>query len=717
MLTGMSINIKMQLWLTMVLMCLSAITAKAANTITIGDITTTPGEESIVELRLNNSYPIAALQLDIPMSSDADFSIVENSLTIGSHASDHKASVGIHGNTLTVMLYSLSLNPIPAGEGTILSFKVKTGEKAFSLTLTPNVLATDTEGNEVACECKSFSFSNLSAKAVLNTEKIDFGRVPIRSSYTRSISVGNAGTAPLQINGVKLSSGYLSVSSRLPVSVNPGGTAIIDICYSPEIRGKVSETAILESNSSSTRTLVEIEADPYAVNELLVSSVSANSGEEIAVPLTLKNMDPISGFSMEFDLQDTFEYVEDSFQLSSSRTINHQAIANKIGNKLVITCWSITDTPFKGSEGEIASMRLRPKSRNGISLTPASVVLAAVVNGKVMDVTSDIFGGYISVNAPDIRVSNSVSTGRTPITESVSTEITVMNYGSAPLIINRVVIDNENGYEADVDLVSRLPMEIKPLNMANLAIKCSGLYEGELKGVIQIYCNDPERELVNIQFDGVRYAPNFISGTSQSFSRKDESAWIDINLSNYDAVSGLQFDLIFDHSLFSPSDDWQFTSRAQSFSMQRREISADHSRYFVYSISNDEISPGEGALARIPLKFNNDIAEGDYQFTISDPVVSTTALTNKNSAIEPYHFNVNISDGSGIWLLSEEENLRIYPVDHGIIIEGLNENDEVRIYSVNGVLMKVEKGNSRVQNLDDGIYIVMAKGKRIKIKI
>jgi ankyrin repeat protein len=63
----------------------------------------------------------------------------------------------------------------------------------------------------------------LCAKALCNTDSIDYGRVPLKSTYTNSsLSITNIGNKDLVITGCTFSDSNFALTSTLPITITAG---------------------------------------------------------------------------------------------------------------------------------------------------------------------------------------------------------------------------------------------------------------------------------------------------------------------------------------------------------------------------------------------------------------------------------------------------------------------------------------------------------------
>ena len=390
--------------LYIVLFLCFGIGAWAGNTITISSEEGAPGDEVTVNVSMTNTDAVSSLQVSIPL--DENLTLVSGSGKKGERCTDHTVIVGVKDGVLNVFVYSVSMAEITGNDGVVATFKVKLGNQPATISMTPsNMVLTSSSGQQLDASATAGSVTIRCAKAQYSTTEVDFGRVPIRDTYSRTVTVKNVGNADLTITGLTFSDVNVFSSTTmasLPLTIVPGGSAQLNITYKPAERGNITRTLKVTCNSVSKLNTITLKAQPFAVNELHIQPASGNSDEEVTVSMTMNNMDAITGWQVEFTLPEQLEYVANSFVLSD-RHQDHVPIASLTGNVLRIIVYSGADTALTGDDGEIGSFKVKLVGRNGVKLTPTNTVLTATINGVIDNVVSAVYGGLITIKSPRIN--------------------------------------------------------------------------------------------------------------------------------------------------------------------------------------------------------------------------------------------------------------------------------------------------------------------------
>ena len=610
--------------LSVLLLCFG-MGARADNVVSIGTASGAPGDEVTVSIGLQNSDAVSSLQVSIPL--DERFSFVDGSASLGSRGNGHSVTAGVKDGEINIMVYSLGLAALAGNEGEVVTFRLKLGNQPSDIALTTSKLIVgDTSGNSLSATAQSGSVSIRCAKAQYSTMTVDFGSVPIRSTYTRNFTVTNVGNEPLEVTGLAFQNVMtkFSTSTQFPLTVAAGGSVSLNITYAPDERGTVSETVKVLCNSISKLNNISLTAEPFAVNELHVQPASGYSDETITVALQMNNMDGISGFQFEFNLPEALEFVPNSFALSG-RKQDHVVVSTVANGLLRIIGYSPSDKSLTGEDGELGTMQFVLRGRNNVTLKPSKAVLSATINNKVENVCSADYGATITIRSPRLSANSSLNMGRTPVTGDAVSNFVVRNYGNAPLTISRVLFDKEGFYFRE-----SLPLTIDASRNATLTVVYPSTEEGDYQTTMQIYSNDPEQRLWNVTVSGHRFAPNtLVFSAADIYPTQDLS--VNVSMSNYDAINGLQFDVEYPSAYFEPTDELVTTQRAAGLSVSQRIVGTNVVRYFFYSLSDAEIASGEGEIFTFKLRTTSTPPVGNYTLKITNVKLGTSGMENKYS--------------------------------------------------------------------------------------
>ena len=214
--------------------------------------------------------------------------------------------------------------------------------------------------------------------------------------------------------------------------------------------------------------------------------------------------------------------------------------------------------------------------------------------------------------------------GRVPITETRSTEINLINSGSAQLLIDEVVYSGES-----LSFPLELPLIIEPGSSTQSDITFTPSSLGIFNEDISIRNNSPdEQQIINISADV--FSPNFIRIEDKEVLR-DQTSNILLNLVNNDLIRAIQFDIQFPNGFILDSENINYTSILDDFTISNSEINDNQYRFIIYNLSDNTISEGDNTIFEMPVFIENIVSLGDYNFDISNVILSGNNNENVSS--------------------------------------------------------------------------------------
>lgn len=136
---------------------------------------------------------------------------------------------------------------------------------------------------------------------------------------------------------------------------------------------------------------------------------------------------------------------------------------------------------------------------------------------------------------------------------------------------------------------------------------------------------------------------------------------LELVLDNYDAISGLQFDLTLPEG-FDPTQTISF-GRADGFSANFNRTGANTVRYFIYSLGGSQIVRGNDAIMHLPFTYPTDLDNGFYSFSASAVKLSNERMEERSSVITTIGGSVDL-----VRLGDLNEDKQINTVDFELMI-------------------------------------------------
>lgn len=613
-----------KLFISSLLLCL-CLGVKAQNIVSLSSVSGNPYSEVEVSVSLQNSDDITAFELSIPLTDMTKY--VEGSATLSANRSNgHAISADARDNKLTILIYSMALAPLNGSEGELCSFKLKLGREPANYTLTPEVLLGDASGNSIEGSAESGVVTILTPKIEVTTPSIDYGSVPIRSTYNKTLTIKNVGTEPLEITDIAFDRSDIS-ASQTTVTIAPQTSQNVTLLYSPMERGSVECNVTITSNAiNSTEGKATVKAKPYSVNELHVQRVQGVSDEEVTVVLKMNNMEPIVAAQCNFTMPDQLVYVEGS-AMAGSRCSETDHVAQGImqGKNLTLLLYSPTNSALPEGDGEFITFKVRLNGTSGsYRLNPLDVVLS---NATMENMTSATTSNYVVIQSPKFSGNNSLSFGSTPVTEKALAKYSIYNNNAnVNLVISDVAFLAE-GYAVE----SELPMTIAPRKTQYLEISYTPTVEGDYSTTMQVYTNDPQNRMKSVALSGSIYEPNSLSISGDNTK---EGYDVSVSMDNYTDIVAIQMNVNWLEGMKTSSSAMTISERLKNHSYLVTDADNGTYQILIYSMNNTPIPNNTGELFTLSYTAEEGVEYKDSEITINSIVLSDASGKNYVSSNE-----------------------------------------------------------------------------------
>ena len=570
----------------LIVLCVCPLWVLASNTLSLSSASGHPSDIVKIEASMSGAEEVVACEWRIPLGQYLSY--VPNSAVLNTTRSNgHSITAASYNDTLIVSIYSISLKPIIGTEGVLFSFQLTLGSEPATYTLTPEVLLSDENGSSISASIQSGAVTILSPKISVITSQIDFGHIPIRDTYTRTLQVQNVGNEDLHISDAIISAGALSLPQS-KWTIAAGQTQSITLTYKPIVRGTISETIRFRSDAINDADVfqankVTIVADPFSVNELHVVGASGISDDTVTISLRVNNMEPLVGAQCSFKLPTALEYVANSATIAD-RCSRHSLVSSIQADTLTLMLYSLLNDTIEGYNGDILTFRLKLNGTSGsYALNPIDVMLSNITEENM---TSAIYGAYVEIQSPRLSAPTEIDLGSSSITEIVSSKYTISNYGNAELVIDRI-----NFLSEGFAISESLPLRIAPWQSETITISYTPTIEGDYAAIMQVYSNDPINRMHTVSLFGHIFEPNVVTLDGELLT--DETYLIHVSLSNYTPIVGLQMDF---HSIPGSSPNFVPSIRLANHTSLMTPIGEGEYRILIYSISNEPIVGSVGEI-------------------------------------------------------------------------------------------------------------------------
>jgi hypothetical protein len=124
----------------------------------------------------------------------------------------------------------------------------------------------------------------------LQSTSVAFGSVALNNATTQSVTLTSSGTAPLTIQAAKVAgAGFSGPGLGLPVTLNPGQTAMLQLQFDPTTAGTATGSVSLSSNASNA---------PAATLALSGTGVQSSYAVDLTWQAPGSSADPVTGYNI-----------------------------------------------------------------------------------------------------------------------------------------------------------------------------------------------------------------------------------------------------------------------------------------------------------------------------------------------------------------------------------------------------------------------------------
>ena len=628
------------------------LTATATNTVILTSAQGHPGDEVEIAVKLSNTDNVTAFEIHVPLSEMLSY--VSGSAVLNTERSDgHAITAAEKDGKLKIVIHSFSLKAIKGSEGELCRFKLKLGKEPANYDLEPKVVMSSPIGQSLTASVQNGTVTLLSPKIEILTPEIDYGRVPIRSNYTKTLQIRNSGNEPLDITNIAFDRNDL-VASPATCTISAGSTQDIVVTYSPMLRGDVISNVTISSNAINPKVgKAMIKAQPFSVNELHVQRVEGVSDEEVTVVLKMNNMEPIAGAQCSFQLPKELVYVDGSAEVGAlCDNTDHIVSASIKDGMLTLLLLSTTNSVIPESDGELMKFNVRLNGKSGwYRIDPKNVILGNVTSENMVSATS---GEYVVIKSPTYKGNSTLNMGGIAVTDKQTATYSISNTGSVDLVVDRVAFLAE-GYAVETEL----PITISPYQSKSITVSYTPTAEGEHKTTMQVYSNDPTNRMFSVAVCGQVYEPNTININGENTKNGYRFAF---GLDNYTDIVAVQMNINWLPGMKTSTEKLIKSDRLKNHSYLLTDLGDGKYQLLVYSMNNTPIVGTTGKLFTLDYEATEGTEYRDTELQVTNIVLSDANGTNyasERSAHAKAEFKytlgdvnndgvVNVSDAIGV---------------------------------------------------------------------
>lgn len=333
-----------------------------------------------ISLTMNNMEPIVAVQCAFLLPTELVYE--KNSFSLCAPREDgHIALSSMHGDTLSLYIYSPTNKPLKANSGELATFRLRLNGNSNAYSLIPmDVVLSNANSENMLSAAFEGSVSIQSPQ--LNCENnMRFTDAPVTEVAYTTLLIRNYGDAPLLIERATfLAEGY-SIVDTLPLSISPWSEAPFTVAYSPKQEGDFSTTMNLYTNDPTMRMkTIAVSGHIYEPNSLSATG-TAMPNDAYSLSVSLSNYSDI--VAAQFDIHWLAEMTTSQTQCTPSpRLQQHNYSVTDINDSTYrVLVYSMANTPIAGHDGELLQLLYTPKNQQsvnycGIPFTIDNIVLS-----------------------------------------------------------------------------------------------------------------------------------------------------------------------------------------------------------------------------------------------------------------------------------------------------------------------------------------------------
>jgi len=163
----------------------------------------------------------------------------------------NSAAISGAGFTIGSQAFPVTLNPQQSITLQVQFKPTATGTASGQITVNSN----STSGG-TAVVALSGTGTTASSQLTVSSTSLNFGSIAVNTATTLSVTLKSTGTTAVTVNSASIAgNGFSTVGGSFPITLNPSGTATIQVQFKPTAGGAATGTLTISSNASSGGTL------------------------------------------------------------------------------------------------------------------------------------------------------------------------------------------------------------------------------------------------------------------------------------------------------------------------------------------------------------------------------------------------------------------------------------------------------------------------------
>ncbi|MGA7160982.1 MAG: T9SS type A sorting domain-containing protein, partial [Bacteroidota bacterium] len=446
-------------------------------------------------------------------------------------------------------------------------------------------------------------------------------------------------------------------------SIGSGLLITRSLQFRPVVKGVKNGVMTLRCNDPKDSVkLLTVHGFAYAVNEIHVGSVSARSGHPGMLTLSVNNMEQFSALQCEILLPSSMKYFYGS-AVFIGRNVDHSISADTIsGNILQIVCYSPTNTPFLGNDGDVAELQFEIDGQGGTYPLPVTQAIIADSTGK--NILSASYEGQLRIASPQIQLTTStLSLGSVSIFDTARATLQIGNIGDDTLKVSTATMTDPS-----YAIETVLPICVPPASSELLNIRFHNGTRGTFSTPMTLVHNDVSHNPSHVTTTALTFIPNTLKVVSTVGSPLDTVS-VSLALDNGEPITALQCDLhVPAGAIFIPGS-LVTSSRSSTHSLSSSVLSNGALRVIMFSLTQATFTGSTGDVARFQIVL--PATEGSTEITLDNVIISNTANQNVVSSTVDGNVDTYIACAKGSCLPSAGVASRFFlaPTDLHVVAD------------------------------------------------
>ena len=358
----------------------------------------------------------------------------------------------------------------------------------------------------------------------------------------------------------------------------------------------------------------------FGQNTLFIQAVETGTNADFDLNVSLQNQDNIAALQFDINYNASAFTLLSGHELTVTAPRHTYAVSSPSVGIVRVIIYSASNAVINSGSGFLFRLKMKSNTLPGnfgfnFTNTVASCATSAALT--ILGVNQNIV-----VKGPMLTLlTTNINFGRVPMGSTTTRQISVKNTGNLPLVLSG------NNAIVPFTVVDAYPVSINPNETKNLTIGLNTAAKINTTVSLGFQNNEPDpiRNLQSVSLTVNIYAVNEIHIANGSGVINSEVE-IPVSVNNMEPFNGFQFDVLLPANISFIDNSIVPSSRFNGHIISASVVNGNVLRVIAFSNSNVDFNGNNGELFRFKLK--PTVFSGTYNLTVSNPILSNTALGN-----------------------------------------------------------------------------------------